>query len=133
MNKIDWTKPIETLNGHSATLLHVLENDYVVCKHSVIYMNDNKEYLLQCNEFGQIVDGGPNDNRRRLTLFIRNVAPPLVLYGRLEPLWPNDIEGTGWTHLQGRTDTHVMTLTPDDIKRLVKPIKPIKPKQHNPA
>ena len=60
--------------------------------------------------------------------FLRRDDASLVLYGRFEPYKPGDVEGLGWTPHKGRGDTHTITLTQEDLKRLVKPIESSPPR-----
>jgi hypothetical protein len=60
--------------------------------------------------------------------FLRLGDVSLVLYGRVEPYKPGDVEGLGWTPHRGNGDTHVITLTQEDLKRLMKPIEPSPPR-----
>lgn len=108
MSKIDWTKPIETVTGRPATLLHVLnypDDQYVI----IIDREDGKEILIRCNEAGHNVFTSDS--------IIRNVAPPpaLVLYGI-----PGNPHSWGFSLFP--KDTHAMELTEEDMKRLIKPL-----------
>ncbi len=98
---IDWTKPIEALDGTAAKLLHVLSH----AKYPYVVVFTSPSGYEQIRFL----------KARECELYVRNVQPPLTLYGRLDNLNP-------WTKNKGYYDTHVMTLTPDDIKRLIKPI-----------
>ncbi len=113
MNKIDWTKPIETTQGYPATLLSVLKGtDYpylvVIADH---FGNET------AHTFGELPSTSSNAGNH-----LRNVAPPLCLYGRLEERWGGDIEGMAWTHTRGKSDTHVMKIPADRLNEFVKPL-----------
>ncbi len=106
MSKIDWTKPIETITGRPATLLHVLNypyDQYVI----IIDREDGKEILTRCNEAGHTVFTSES--------IIRNVVSSLRIYG--SPAGNNV-----WSEIKYPQDTHIIELTPEDLKRMMRPL-----------
>lgn len=122
MSKIDWTKPIETLSGNEARLLHVLKKNESSYKYLVLCCKDDHEYMLPCDADGYHLGHIPSW-RFGASPFVRNKAEGLTLYGRLEPYSPGNVEGMGWTSHRGASDTHVMELAPDDVVRIIKQLE----------
>ncbi len=113
MSKIDWTKPIETLEGRPATLMTILKNSaapYLI----VSTLSDGRETAWAFAD-------SDDTSMPQAVYSIRNVVPPLRLYGRLDKS-RGDTEGLGWTPSKGSGDTHVIELTPDDLKRVMRPL-----------
>ncbi len=111
MSKIDWSKPIETIEGHPARLVTVLKSSdspYVV----IVTDSHGEESACSISEIAGLLSHFSN--------YVRNVpeapAIALKLYGG--PMHP-------WTITKGSLDTHVIELTHEDLKRVMRPI--IKP------
>ena len=103
MNKIDWTKPIETIAGNPAKLIHILKN--ARCPYVVELTDPFGSQSVRCFRDGSLG-----------CTYLRNVAPPLVLYGR------PDIAEADWSRRRFPLDTHMLTLTPEDLARCMRPV-----------
>lgn len=105
---IDWNKPIETFQGQPAKFIYTLESNYIH-RYVVVYTEGVNEYLTMVDINGK--DGKfPEKN-------IRNV------YKKQEPLRFYGFNHNGsWLFNQGYADkdTHVIELTEDDLKRVMR-------------
>jgi len=116
MDKIDWTKPIETIavdvNGANVPAQYVRTlRTSNKCRHVIVWKNYGEEFVETCDDFGFRYHA----HLPKIKPFIRNVVPPLVLYG---------IKGVtrSWGQTQLPTDTHRIVLKSDDLHRLMTPI-----------